>query len=124
MAQLGKAHGKGGFSHIEDLAEREQIPSNYLVQILNDLRNGGLIQSRRGKQGGYALARDPGQITLLDILNAMEGELLELSGGEKGESGAGVVRAWKQVSQCLMREAEGITVEQMTPGAQGEMYYI
>lgn len=124
MAQLGKAYGKGGFSHIDDLAEREEIPSNYLVQILNDLRNGGLIQSRRGKQGGYALARDPGQVTLLDIIRAMEGELLELSGGGKGESGGGVSRAWKQISERLVTEAGGITVEEMAPGAQGEMYYI
>jgi len=79
LAQLARQHGKEGLSHIEELAEIEAVPANYLVQILSELRNGGLITSRRGKQGGYALARPPEKITLLDIAKVIEGELLEIT---------------------------------------------
>ena len=57
LAQLGLTYGQGKLAHIETLASAEAIPANYLVQILNELRGAGLIVSKRGKQGGYALAR-------------------------------------------------------------------
>ena len=57
LAQLARTYGTDELAHIEELAQVEAVPANYLVQILSELRNGGLILSRRGKQGGYALAR-------------------------------------------------------------------
>ena len=59
LAQLARLHGCGELAHIEKLAKTEAVPANYLVQILSELRGGNLIVSRRGKQGGYALARAP-----------------------------------------------------------------
>ena len=52
LAQLARTHGQEKLAHIDELAEAEKIPANYLVQILNELRNAGLIISKRGKQGG------------------------------------------------------------------------
>ena len=49
---------------IEEIARRRHIPPNYLVQILLELKRNGLIQSRRGKTGGYLLAQSPRQITV------------------------------------------------------------
>ena len=62
LAQLARTHGQEKLAHIDELAEAEKIPANYLVQILNELRNAGLIVSKRGKQGGYALARAPERV--------------------------------------------------------------
>lgn len=106
------------------LAEAESIPANYLVQILNDLRNAGLIQSRRGKQGGYMLARSPEAITLADILRAVDGELLELSQKPAGESGLKVARAWEKVEAAVASTAGGISLASLVPVEADDMYYI
>jgi len=106
------------------LAEAESIPANYLVQILNDLRNAGLIQSRRGKQGGYMLARSPESITLADILRAVDGELLELSQKPDGESGLKVARAWEKVEEAVASTAGGISLASLVPVEADDMYYI
>ena len=63
---------------IEDIARKEAIPSNYLVQILIELKSKGLIQSRRGKAGGYMLAKTPKEITVGDVLRAIQGDILEM----------------------------------------------
>ena len=79
LAQLGRSYGQEKLAHIDRLAEAEAIPANYLVQILNELRTSGLITSKRGKQGGYALAHEPGKISLAQIIHAVDSELLERS---------------------------------------------
>jgi Rrf2 family transcriptional regulator, cysteine metabolism repressor len=78
LAQLGRMHDTDELAHIEELARIEGVPANYLVQILSELRNGGVITSRRGKQGGYALARAPEAITLWEVVRLIEGDVLEV----------------------------------------------
>ncbi len=58
---------------LRDIAERQQISLDYLEQIVPALKSAGLIQSKRGAQGGYFLARTPEQITVYDALRALEG---------------------------------------------------
>jgi len=124
LAQLGRSYGRSGFVHIEALADSESIPAKYLVQILNELRNGGLITSRRGKQGGYALAKAPADITLVAIIHAVEGELLELNGAPQGQSGRQVARIWKEIAQCLEGKVGQYTLAHFMPGESGDMYHI
>lgn len=124
MAQLTRSYGNRPFSRIDDLAEQEEIPANYLVQILNDLRNGGLIISRRGKQGGYRLAKPPAEITLFDIVSALEGELLGINLGSSGWSGRGVTKVWSEVVEALSEKTRSYTLESFLPEESEEMYYI
>lgn len=124
LAQLARSHGTEDLAHIEELARVEAVPANYLVQILSELRNGGLIISRRGKQGGYALARPPGEITLYDILRLIEGDILELPGSGEGMSGRKVDAVWRRVRDALERECRDCTLDQMVVRQTGEMYYI
>ena len=124
LAQLARQHGKEGLSHIEELAEIEAVPANYLVQILSELRNGGLITSRRGKQGGYALARPPEEITLLDITKVIEGELLEITTSGEGQSGKRVNQIWRELRTGLEKMARAVTLEKMVAKNPDEMYYI
>ncbi|TWU37307.1 RrF2 family transcriptional regulator [Novipirellula artificiosorum] len=56
---------------VREITDRHQIPGPFLAQILRPLRVAGWVQSVRGSQGGYRLTVDPGQITLLDIAEAM-----------------------------------------------------
>ncbi|MDP0499708.1 MAG: Rrf2 family transcriptional regulator [Verrucomicrobiota bacterium JB022] len=124
LAQLGQAFGQAELPHIEDLAQAEHIPQNYLVQILNELRNAGLIVSKRGKQGGYALARAPREISLYDIVCAVEGELLGFSTSSEGASAANVHRIWAEVVKELEQQTRAYSVEDMMRSANEEMYYI
>jgi len=124
LVQLARQHGREELAHIEQLAKAEAVPANYLVQILGELRNGGLISSRRGKQGGYALAREASEITLLDIVTLIEGDVLELAGASEGQSGKRVAQAWREVRAVLEAKCREITLEKLAAKAGEEMYYI
>jgi Rrf2 family transcriptional regulator, cysteine metabolism repressor len=124
LAQLARTHGTEELAHIEELARIEAVPANYLVQILSELRNGGLIISRRGKQGGYALARPPEAITLYDIVKLIEGELLELNGSGEGHSGKRVHHVWREVREALEVKCKSYTLDRLVTRPGGEMYYI
>src|SRR5438270_10389452 len=60
---------------IADLADREHIPRKFLEAILLELRNAGILQSKKGKGGGYALARPPEQVTLGQVIRVVDGPL-------------------------------------------------
>lgn len=111
-------------AHIEELAQSEAVPANYLVQILSELRNGGLILSRRGKQGGYALARPAADISLFDVVTLIEGDVLELGGAVQGQSGRRVAQAWREVRAVLEAKCRAVTLEQLAAKSGEEMYYI
>lgn len=61
---------------IKDISRRQQISHRYLEQIFHSLKKAGILKSKRGPQGGYYLARKPEQITLREILEAAEGDIL------------------------------------------------
>tara|TARA_B110000459_G_C16120666_1_gene277898 strand:+ start:59 stop:475 length:417 start_codon:yes stop_codon:yes gene_type:complete len=125
LAQLGRTYGQDKLAHIETLATAEVIPANYLVQILNELRGAGLIVSKRGKQGGYALARAPGKISLTQIVEAVDGELLERSFENSGHSGARVASIWSDVGECFEAKVSAYTLDDfIVKDADVEMYYI
>ncbi len=124
LAQLARQHGGDGLAHIEELARIEAVPANYLVQILSELRNGGLITSRRGKQGGYALAREPEEITLLDIVEVIEGELLEVTTAGAGQSSKHVNHIWKEIRTAFKENVRSYTLAHLMIKNTGGMYYI
>jgi Rrf2 family transcriptional regulator, cysteine metabolism repressor len=124
LAQLARIHGTDELAHIEELARVEAVPANYLVQILSELRNGGLIISRRGKQGGYALARPPKEISLYDILRLIEGEVLDLPATAEGHSGRRVDSVWREVRESLEAKCRQCSLDQMVVRTAEEMYYI
>ena len=64
-----------GLLQIKDISSRCNIPHQYLEQIFNRLGKAGIIKSTRGKNGGYELAHTPNKITVLDIVNTLEGEI-------------------------------------------------
>jgi len=61
---------------IQDISRRQQISPRYLEQIFQNLKRAGIITSKRGPQGGYALARKADEITVLEVLNATEQDVL------------------------------------------------
>jgi Rrf2 family protein len=65
----------------EQIAVRQEIPLTFLVKILHELRLAGLIRTQRGPEGGHQLARPASEISIADILRAVEGPLAEVRGG-------------------------------------------
>ena len=65
---------------VETLAYRQTLPRKFLEAIVADLKNAGLVRSTRGARGGYALARDPRDISLGDVFRAVDGPLAEVRG--------------------------------------------
>jgi len=118
------AQNPGEVSQVHDLAEKEAISSSYLLQILNELRHAGLVESRRGKNGGYLLARSPDLISLKDIVVAIEGSVLETGLEEEGASAGGVARAWQSVSTDLEKSLDLWTLERMSTGEIIDSYMI
>jgi len=72
MLELARAH-RGDSVQIRDIAEAQSIPQHYLEQLLVTLRKAGFVKSFRGTNGGYALAKGPSDMTVLEILAALEG---------------------------------------------------
>ena len=64
----------------DQIAEAQSIPLNFLENILAELRRAGIVESRRGAAGGYLLARPPEEVSLADVIRAVEGPLANVRG--------------------------------------------
>ena len=111
---------------IEDIAGKGAIPANYLVQILIELKSKGLIQSRRGKAGGYVLARPPREISVGDVLRAVQGDVLEMPLLAESRCPEEIKQAWRRIKEAAEGTADRITFEDICAQATGKthMYYI
>ena len=116
MDYLARHEGEGPQS-LQSVASTG-VPKQYLEQLLGNLRRAGLVSSVRGAQGGYQLARPPSQITLLDIIDAMEGPI-ELSECMTDEGhcdracACPVRRVWQRLTDSINRELAAVTLGDM-----------
>ena len=124
MTQLAKRYECGLASSIDQVAEAEEIPAKYLAQILSDLRQGRLVESRRGKQGGYLLSKEPKAVSLLDIVSVVEGDWSGESTRVGGDSGEAVEAAWKELCRHFEQGAESVSLADLAAREPKEMYYI
>lgn len=76
---------EGHATQAKDIADRQGIPPRFLEQIFQDLKRAGIVVSKRGPQGGYSLAGEPGSVRLGDVIRALEGPLVLSAGNEGGE---------------------------------------
>jgi Rrf2 family protein len=80
LVDLGLAREEGRDRlAVQEIASRERIPAPFLEQILGDLRRAGVLRSRRGPRGGYALARPPSRIRIGTVVRLLDGPLAPLS---------------------------------------------
>ena len=90
------------------------MPQPYLEQILLALKGAGLVRSKRGVGGGYVLARPPEEITLADILSAVEGPLINLLGEHDHCEGHCVLQeVWVTVSEQTRTVLDGFTLAEL-----------
>jgi Rrf2 family protein len=120
MAELAAAP-VGRAVKAEDVAVAQDIPLNFLLGILRELRNAKLVRSVRGREGGYMLSRAPQEITLADVIRAVDGPLAnvrDLSLTELSYPGAAVALrdVWMAVRGSLREVLENVTVADLASG--------
>jgi Rrf2 family protein len=107
---------------VQIIAQQQNIPKRFLDQILNDLKSGGFVQSRRGVSGGYRLARPPEQITLAAVVRHLEGALAPVSCVSErfyekcscpDENRCAIRSVMKEIREAVVRIAERVTVAEL-----------
>jgi Rrf2 family cysteine metabolism transcriptional repressor len=111
---------------VEDVAVEHGVPPKYLPQILLELKAQGIVQSVRGKEGGYLLARPPAEITLGDVLRAVHGTVFDSPALHNSKCPPELRRAWQKLQQALDATAGAITFQHLLDetAAKEKMYYI
>jgi Rrf2 family protein len=105
----------------ERIATAQGIPLNFLENILGELRHAGIVRSHRGAEGGFRLAKPAAELTVADIIRAVEGPLASVRGGPPEEAtypGAAesLPRVWIAVRQSLRKVAEHVSVADIAAG--------
>ncbi|HWD65236.1 MAG TPA: Rrf2 family transcriptional regulator [Solirubrobacteraceae bacterium] len=103
------------------IANAQGIPLNFLENILGELRHAGIVRSHRGAEGGFTLAKPAAQISVADIIRAVEGPLASVRGAPPEEteySGASeaLPRVWIAVRANLRKVVEHVTVADVAEG--------
>ena len=110
---------------MRDLAERTGLPQPYLEQILLALKGAGLVRSKRGVGGGYVLARSPAEITLGEIVSAVDGPIVLGDFGAPHENGACdhegqcvLLAVWSEVGMHMRAHLDSFTLADMVTRAR------
>jgi Rrf2 family protein len=109
--------GDAGPVPIGELARRRDIPVQFLEQLFAVLRRAGVLRSQRGVKGGYAFAREPGEVTVLEVVELLDGRLGADAEGIFAEAAA-AARA------VLAKSTIADVVERENQAAGATMYYI
>lgn len=106
----------------EEIARQQAIPVHFLINILNEMKIAGIVQSHRGVKGGYRLARSPEKITLAEIIRAVEGPLASVHESRPEEvhyTGAAesLRDVWVAVRANLRAVLESVTLAHLSKGS-------
>jgi Rrf2 family protein len=121
MAELAARAEGGAPVKAEELADAQNIPRGFLLGILAELRHAGLISSQRGHEGGFSFRRPPGEVTLADIIRAVNGPLAMVGDDRPGEvtymeAAAVMSEVWVAVRASLRAVLEDVTVADVAAG--------
>ncbi len=108
LIDMSMQQERGGRLTTHDIAERQHIPERFLEQQITALRNAGLVHSQRGALGGCGLARRAETITVLEVVEALEGAILE-SAGEDGDGRGESSPGCGAISELVARAQERLT---------------
>jgi Rrf2 family cysteine metabolism transcriptional repressor len=116
LAELGRSGGAGPVP-IGDLAKRRDVPVQFLEQLFAVLRRAGVLSSQRGVKGGYMFARDPSEVSVLEIVELLDGPL--------GRDAQGV---FADAASAARKVLEGVSIadviEREAREAGASIYYI
>lgn len=115
----GSKEADGAAHAARDVAARTRLPQPTVSKVLKQLARAGLVVSERGKKGGYRLAKAPGAITVLDIIDAVEGPIAvtecstHTPGGCEFEGCCAMEASWVRINESIRNALSGITLESM-----------
>jgi Rrf2 family cysteine metabolism transcriptional repressor len=116
LAELGRSGGSGPVP-IGELAKRRDVPVQFLEQLFAVLRRAGVLRSQRGVKGGYSFAREPASVTVLEVVELLDGPL--------GRDAQGIFADAAQAArQVLAQTTIADVIERETREAGASMYYI
>lgn len=104
---------------IADIAEAQAIPTRFLEAILNQLKQVGFVESRRGRRGGYFLKRSPDEITMGDVIESIQGcsGLVECVSNSKYKcpfyDGCVFLPVWKEAQKAMLDVYDGVTFQHL-----------
>ena len=116
LAELARTGGAGPVP-IGELARRRDVPVQFLEQLFAVLRRAGILRSQRGVKGGYAFAREPGEVTVLEVVELLDGRLGADAEGIFAEAAAAA-------RNVLAKSTIADVVERENQAAGATMYYI
>jgi len=132
MLELAANFGSGEPVRIRRIAERHEVPPRFLVQILLQLKGAGLVDSVRGAAGGYRLIRPPEEVTLGEVMDAVD----RVTSSDNGDSSAAsaespmvrvLVQTWRDVNAVQREMLQGITLRELVEKSRDQdeqMYHI
>ena len=126
MAHLAKHNGERPIS-LATIADSEGLPLAYLEHLVQRLRKAGLVDSRRGAHGGYTLAREAGDISMAEVVRALEGEIAPIEcisadsdgalicvrEGELGHDPCPTKLLWTRVQGSIVRTLNDMTLDDL-----------
>lgn len=126
MIALAELAARGGTSPVPilEVAECRGIPAHQVEQVFAALRRAGLLQSQRGVKGGYTLRRDPSEISVLEVVEAVDGPI----GGQDDPQGCPVAMIWAEGAERLSEAFREVTVAEVASRearrAEAPMFHI
>jgi Rrf2 family protein len=133
LIELALKYGAGQPVQLHEIVANQEIPDKYLVQILVVLKGAGFVKSKRGAEGGYLLAKPPSEITLGDVIRAVEGPLLTLKCSNEDDSTTcnripicEFHPIWEEVRGAISQVVDSLTFEEICKRSPrfNNMYYI
>lgn len=115
---------------VKSISERQGVSERYLEQIFSSLRKGGVINAKKGAQGGYFLAKSPRELTIGDILSVLEGDLLliDIEHDENDIENFMSENLWNVINNKISNFFNSITLEELVNDYKKynkeDMYYI
>jgi Rrf2 family protein len=119
--ELAAAYPEEKPAKAERIATAQEIPLNFLENILGELRHAGVVRSHRGAEGGFRLAKPPSEVTVADVIRAVEGPLASIRGGPPEETSYGgaaeaLPRVWIALRHNLRAVLERVTLADIAAG--------
>ena len=125
-------HQENGPVNLNEIAERQSISAKYLWQIVNLLKTAGFVRGTRGPNGGYTLLLDPSEITLIHVIETLEGplslvECVDSTGTCSHTEDCVAHSVWTEVSQAIRSSLQKITLAEILrrhAGAGNASHYV
>jgi Rrf2 family iron-sulfur cluster assembly transcriptional regulator len=128
LVSLSLHSDETGPTSVRDIAERTGLPQPYLEQILLALKGAGIVRSKRGVGGGYVLARPAAEITLAEIVSAVDGPIVVGDFGLPHQDGACdhegqcvLLAIWGEAGEAMRRHLDGFTLADVRDMARGQV---